>query len=193
VQRTLLGQFMNVVTCPSCHGEGEVVTNPCKECNGTGTVRGTVTVEVKIPAGVASGNYLTVKGQGDTGERGAPAGDVYVIIEELEHDLFERHGDDLLLDLPVAMADLTLGTKVQVPTIDGRVSLRIPAGTQSHKIFRMRGKGIAHLHGHGRGDQLVRVIAWTPQQLSKEERDLLEKLRSAGSQAVPGPGRKIYR
>jgi molecular chaperone DnaJ len=192
VQRTLLGQFMNVVTCPKCHGDGEIITNPCGDCSGTGTVRGTVTVEVSIPAGVASGNYLTVKGQGDSGERGAPAGDVYVVIEEQEHELFERHGDDLLLDLPVAMADLTLGTKLQVPTIDGRVSLKIPAGTQSHKIFRMRGKGITHLHGHGRGDQLVRVIAWTPQNLSNGERRLLEELRGTDSEPVPAPGRNIF-
>jgi molecular chaperone DnaJ len=192
VQRTLLGQFMNVVTCPACHGEGQIITNPCDDCRGSGTVRGSVTVEVKIPAGVASGNYLTVKGQGDAGERGAPAGDVYVIVEEQEHELFERHGDDLLLDLPVSMADLTLGTKVQVPTIDGRVSLKVPAGTQSHKIFRMRGKGVPHLHGHGRGDQLVRIIAWTAQDLSAEEKKLLEKLRESERESVPPPGRRIY-
>ena len=192
VQRTLLGQFMNVVTCPQCHGEGRVVTDPCSDCNGTGTVRGEATVNVKIPAGVSAGNYLTLKGEGDHGERGGSSGDVYVVVEEAEHELFERHGDDLLLNVPVSIVDLALGTKVQIPTVDGRVSLKIPAGTQSHKVFRMRGKGIPHLHGRDRGDQLVRIIAWTPQQLGKEERKRLEEWRDAAASDVPAPGRHVY-
>jgi molecular chaperone DnaJ len=189
VQRTLLGQFMNVVTCPACHGDGTVISDPCSDCQGTGTVRGEETLKVKVPAGVATGNYLTLKGQGDVGERGTPAGDVYVVIEEAEHELFERHGDDLVLQVPVSVVDLTLGTKVQIPTVDGRVSLKIPAGTQSHRIFRLRGKGIVHLHGRGRGDQLVRVVAWTPEDLGREEREALEKVADPVRQGVPGPGR----
>ncbi len=192
VQRTLLGQFVNVVMCPHCQGEGQVISAPCRDCNGTGTVRGTETVKVKIPAGVTGGNYLTLKGQGDAGQRGAPAGDVYVVIEEREDPIFERHGDDLLLNLPVSAVDLALGTKMQVPTVDGRVSLKIPAGTQSHKIFRMRGKGLPHLHGRGRGDQLVRIIAWTPQSLSAEDRRRFEECRSSAQRGIPEPGRKIY-
>lgn len=192
VQRTMLGQFMNVVTCPQCHGEGSVVTDPCRDCNGTGTVRGEATVSVKIPAGVSGGNYLTLKGQGDLGERGGNAGDVYVVIEEIEHELFERHGDDILLNVPVSLVDLALGTKVQIATVDGRVSLRIPEGTQSHKIFRMRGKGVPHLHGSGRGDQLVRIIAWTPDKLGKDAKKILETLRDAAGNGVPEPGRRVY-
>jgi molecular chaperone DnaJ len=192
VQRTLLGQFMNVVSCPECHGEGTVISDPCGDCSGSGTVRGETTLNVKIPAGVTGGNYITIKGQADTGERGAPAGDVYVVIEEEEHGLFERHGDDLLLDVAVSVVDLALGTKVQIPTVDGRVSLKIPAGTQSHKIFRMRGKGVPHLHGHGRGDQLVRIVAWTPQDLSKQDKAQLEQWRESARRGVPEPGRKIY-
>jgi molecular chaperone DnaJ len=192
VQRTLLGQFVNVVTCPQCHGEGQVISTPCNQCNGTGTVRGTETVKVKIPAGVTGGNYLTLKGQGDAGQRGAPAGDVYVVIEEKDHPIFERHGDDLLLNVPVSMVDLALGTKIQVPTVDGRVSLKVPPGTQSHKIFRMRGKGLPHLHGRGNGDQLVRIIAWTPKDLSAADRERYESLRDTSQQGIPEPGRKIY-
>ncbi len=192
VQRTLLGQFVNVVVCSQCNGDGSVVRDPCKDCNGTGTVRGERTVEVSIPAGVASGNYLTLKGQGDAGERDAPNGDVYVVVEEAQHKLYDRHGDDLLLDLPVSMSDLALGTKIEVPTIDGRVSLKIPPGTQSHKIFRMRGKGLPRLHGRGAGDQLVRVIAWTAQKLSSDEKRLLEQLREQQKSTVPGPGRGVY-
>ena len=192
VQRTLLGQFMNVVTCPQCHGEGTIVSDPCPDCNGTGHVRGEATVSVKIPAGVTTGNYLTLKGQGDVGERGGPAGDVLVVVEELEHELFERHGDDVLINVPVSTIDLALGTKVQVPTVDGRVALKIPAGTQSHKVFRMRGKGVPHLHGGGRGDQLVRIIGWTPQQVGRDDKKALEKMRDAVVQDVPAPGRRIY-
>jgi molecular chaperone DnaJ len=151
-------------------------------------VRGEETLKVKVPAGVATGNYLTLKGEGDAGDRGAPAGDVYVVIEEAEHDLFERHGDDLILQVPVSVIDLTLGTSVQIPTVDGRVSLKIPAGTQSHRVFRLRGKGIVHLHGRGRGDQLVRVVAWTPEKLSKAEINRLEELREAAQRGLPDPG-----
>jgi molecular chaperone DnaJ len=188
VQRTLLGQFMNVVTCPACQGEGQVVSDPCGDCRGSGTVRGDETLKVKVPAGVATGNYLTLKGEGDAGDRGAPAGDVYVVIEEAEHDLFERHGDDLILQVPISVIDLTLGTSVQIPTVDGRVSLKIPAGTQSHRVFRLRGKGIVHLHGRGRGDQLVRVVAWTPEKLSQAELKRLEELREVARRGLPDPG-----
>lgn len=189
VQRTLLGQFMNVVTCPACQGEGTVIADPCGDCRGTGTVRGEETLKVKVPAGVATGNYLTLKGQGDVGDRGAASGDVYVVIEEKEHPLFERHGDDLILQVPVSVVDLTLGTKVQIPTVDGRVSLKIPAGTQSHRVFRLRGKGIVHLHGRGRGDQLVRVVAWTPENLGPAELKKLEDVREAAQRDLPKPGR----
>jgi molecular chaperone DnaJ len=188
VQRTMLGQFMNVVACPACHGEGTVISDPCGDCRGSGTVRGEETLKVKVPAGVATGNYITLKGQGDVGDRGAGAGDVYVVIEEAEHELFERHGDDLILQVPVSVIDLTLGTKVQIPTVDGRVSLKVPAGTQSHRIFRLRGKGIVHLHGRGRGDQLVRVVAWTPEKLGSAELERLEELREAANRGLPEPG-----
>jgi molecular chaperone DnaJ len=189
VQRTLLGQFMNVVTCPACHGEGRVISHPCGDCSGSGTLRGERKIEVKVPAGVTGGNYITLREQGDAGERGGTPGDVYVVIEEEDHPLFERHGDDLLLSVSVAPSDLALGAKVEVPTLDGRVSLKIPAGTQSHKIFRMRARGIPHLHGRGSGDQLVRIIAWTPQKLGDEEKELHERLRKISSQSPPPPGR----
>jgi molecular chaperone DnaJ len=189
VQRTLLGQFMNIVTCPNCHGQGRVIARPCEDCSGSGTLRGEQTLEVKIPVGVSGGNYLTLRGQGDAGERGAAPGDVYVVVDEIEHALFERHGDDLLIEVPVGLADLALGAKVEVPTIDGKVSLKVPPGTQSHKIFRMRGKGIPHLHGQGRGDQLVRILAHTPHELNKDEKQLLERLRELGKPA-PEPGRR---
>ncbi len=192
VQRTLLGQFVNVVTCPACHGEGQVISSPCGDCSGTGTVRGEETVKVKIPAGVSGGNYITLKGQGDAAERGGAAGDVFVVVEEKESELFERHGDDLLITVPVSPSDLALGAKVEVPTVGGRVSMKIPAGTHSHKIFRIPNRGIPHLHGPGRGDQLVRVVAWTPVKLGQDEKELLEELRELQKDRVPAPGRQVY-
>ncbi len=176
VSRSILGQFINVTTCPACDGAGVVIEEPCPECRGSGTVRGSEVVRVRIPAGVASGNYITVSGGGDVGERGAPPGDLYVIIEEIPHERFQRRGNDVVLDLPVSYPKLVLGTKVEVPTLDGHVMLRIPPGTPSHKVFRLRGKGIPRLNHYGRGDQLVRVVAWVPERVGRREAELLREL-----------------
>jgi molecular chaperone DnaJ len=187
VQRSIFGQFINVTECHRCHGQGRIVKNPCRECNGTGTVRGSERISVKIPAGVASGNYITISGGGDVGERGGPPGNLYVVIEETDHALFERHGNDILVDLPLTISQLALGTKIEVPTLDGKVLLKVPAGTPSHKIFRLKGKGISRLNSYGQGDELVRVIAWVPDRLSKEEERLFEELHKSLASKLPGP------
>ncbi len=191
VRRTLLGQMVTESTCPRCGGRGTIVLDPCAKCHGTGTVRDVETLEVRVPAGVATGNFMELRGKGDAGEQGAPAGDLRVVFEVTEDDVFERHGDDLLVDVPVSPVELMLGGKVEVPTLDGKVALKIPAGTQSHKIFRLRGKGLPHLGG-GRGDQLVRIIAWIPEDLSADERKALERLRDSLAGKVPAPGRHLY-
>jgi molecular chaperone DnaJ len=185
VQRSILGQFVNVTECHNCHGEGVIVRDPCRDCNGSGTVRGSETVSVKIPAGVATGNYITVAGGGDVGERGGPAGDLYVIIEEEEDPLFERHGNDVLIDLPLTYTQLALGTKLEIPTLEGKVLFKIPAGTPSHKVFRMKGKGIHRLNSYGKGDQLVRVLAWVPDKVDKKEAELLKELDKSLSGRLP--------
>jgi len=185
VQRSILGQFINVAECHRCGGQGTIVESPCNDCRGTGQVRGSETVKVRIPAGVSEGNYITVSGGGDVAERGGPAGDLYVVIEEDEHDRFERHGNDVLLDLPLSYGQLTLGTKLEVPTLDGNVLLKVPGGTPSHKVFRMKGKGIPRLNRYGRGDQLVRVIAWVPSKVSKKESELLKELDKTLSEKLP--------
>ena len=190
--QSLFGTFMNIATCPRCSGEGTIAAEPCDECDGEGRRKGTSSVEVKIPAGVATGNYLTLAGQGNAGPHDGPPGDLIIVIEEIEHDVFERHGFDILLDLPVSFTQLTLGDRVEIPTLDGKAALKIPPGTHSHKIFRLKGKGIPRLHGHGRGDQLVRLIAWTPQHLSAEEKELLRTLDGRIKDRPPQPGRKIY-
>lgn len=185
VQRSILGQFINVTDCHRCNGEGVIIRNPCRHCNGTGVVRGTETVSVKIPAGVATGNYITISGGGDRGERGGPAGDLYVIIEEQDDPLFERHGNDVLIDLPLTYSQLVLGTKLEIPTLDGTVLFKVPPGTPSHKIFRMKGKGIPRLNAYGKGDQLVRVVAWVPNKVNKKESDLLKELDDSLSDRLP--------
>ena len=192
VRQSLLGQMVTEAACPHCQGSGQVIENPCGSCRGTGTVRGEETLEIKVPAGVSTGNYMELNGQGDAGESGAPAGDLRVVFEVAEDDLFERHGDDLLIDLPVSPLDLMLGTRLEVPTLDGKVALKIPAGTQSHKIFRMRGKGIPHVNRPGSGDQLVRVLAWTPDKLDKQLKGRLEDLRGELADRVPPPGRHLF-
>ncbi len=192
VRRSLLGQMVTEGVCPRCRGRGSLITDPCGSCHGTGTVRGKETVEVRIPQGVTTGNYMDIPGHGDDGERGGPAGNLRVLMEVAEHELFERHGDDLLIDLPVSPVDITLGVKAEVPTLDGRVALKIPAGTQSHKIFRLRGKGMPRLNRNGVGDLLVRVIAWTPEGLSEDEKQRLEELRDVLAARTPAPSRRLF-
>ncbi len=176
VARSLFGQFVNIAPCRNCRGEGKVITDPCKDCAGEGRIKGETTLQVKIPAGVATGNYITIRGEGDVGPKGGPRGDVYVFIEEEKNDLFERHGDDVLYDLPISIPQAVLGGEVEISTLKGKARLHIDAGIQSGKILRMRGKGIPHLNGSGRGDQLVRVVVWTPERVSKTVKGLFEEL-----------------
>jgi molecular chaperone DnaJ len=190
VSRSPFGQFVNIQTCPSCRGEGSVAKEPCPACAGEGSTHGSKNVEVKIPAGVATGNYIRLEGQGDAGVRGGPAGDLIILIEEIEDDVFERHGYDIVCDLPVSFTQLALGARVEIPTLDGTAAVKIPAGTQSHKILRLKGKGIPHLNSYGRGDQLVRLVAWTPQSLSREERATFEELEKTIREKPPAVGTK---
>jgi molecular chaperone DnaJ len=190
--RSMFGTFVNVSTCSTCGGEGTIVTDPCAKCHGDGRVKGSSSVEVKIPAGVSTGNYITLSGQGDSAPRGGIPGDLIIVIEEIEDEIFERHGFDILLDLPVTFSQLALGDRVEIPTLDGKAALKIPAGTHSHKIFRLKGKGIPVLHGHGKGDQLVRLIAWTPQHLSEEQKKTFEGLAEKLKEGLPRAGRKVY-
>jgi molecular chaperone DnaJ len=156
VSRSILGQFINVATCPECGGDGEIISKPCPECRGQGSVRGSTTLTVKVPPGVSAGNYIPVRGAGNAGPRGGPAGDVIVVIEEKEHDLFARHHDHIVYEMPISVAQAALGDEVTVPTLDATAQLTIPAGTQSDKIFKLPGLGIPHLNSRGRGDSAGR-------------------------------------
>jgi molecular chaperone DnaJ len=192
VSRSVFGQFINDSTCPHCRGEGRVVSDPCGTCGGEGLERREATLVVKVPPGVGTGNYIPLRGEGDAGRRGGPSGDVIVLIEERQHPLFERDADDLHIDLPVAFSILTLGGRVEVPTLSGRAKMKIPAGTQSGRIFRLRGKGLPRLGGYGVGDQLVRVMVWTPQRPSGPLKKEIEKLKELEEGQVPPPSRGLF-
>ncbi len=192
VQQTMFGQFVNVTACPRCEGEGHIVSERCAACGGDGRVSETETVSVKVPPGVASGNYIPLRGLGDAGRRGGPAGDLIVLIEEKEHEVFERHGDDLVMDLPVSFATLALGGKVEVTLLGGGTqSVDVSAGTASGHGVRLRGKGLPGLRG-GRGDLLVRLMVWVPAKLTGAERKLLEELRKGEGLKAPRPSRTLF-
>jgi len=186
VQNTFLGQMQTVTTCPTCHGEGTTITAKCAACKGEGKVYGEETVTVDIPAGVQEGMQLSVNGKGNAGERGGSAGDLIVLIEEEPHPQLTRDGLNVGYDLHISFPDAVFGTQVEVPTIDGRAKIKVPAGTQSGKIFRLKGKGFPHVNSYEKGDQLIQVNIWTPQHLSHEEKEMLEKM-NASKNFEPNP------
>jgi molecular chaperone DnaJ len=177
IQRSFFGQIVNVAACPRCHGEGRIVKDPCRTCGGDGLIEGQETVAVKIPAGVMEGNYMTLRGRGHSGFRGAAAGDLHIVFEEKPHDTFERHGDDILTRITITPSVAALGTKVEVPTLGGRAVVEIPPGIQAGKVLRLRGKGLKSLRGREPGDQLIRVEIRVPEKMSAKERELYEELR----------------
>ena len=189
VSRSLFGQFVNVTACSTCGGEGRVIDDPCPNCSGQGRVRGTSTISVKVPAGVSSGNYIPLRGQGNVGPHGGPAGDIVVFIEEKEHPHFDRHGDDIIYEIAISIPQAVLGADVEVPTLTGKVRMHIPPGTQSGKVLRLKGKGIPHLHGYGHGDQFVKVFVWIPTKLASEERKLFQELAAREGVRPPKSGK----
>ena len=186
VQNTFLGQMQTVTTCPTCHGEGTTITAKCTACKGEGKVYGEETVTVDIPAGVQEGMQLSVNGKGNAGDRGGSAGDLIVLIEEEPHPQLTRDGLNVGYDLHISFPDAVFGTQVEVPTIDGRAKIKVPAGTQSGKIFRLKGKGFPHVNSYEKGDQLIQVNIWTPQHLSHDEKEMLEKM-NASKNFEPNP------
>lgn len=179
VRSTFLGQVATTSVCPTCSGTGKQIKANCNNCRGEGRVYAEDLVEIPIPAGVEDGMQLSMRGKGNAGRRGGPAGDLLISIEEKPHEELQRDGQRVIYDLFINFADAALGTTVEVPTIDGRVKIKIPAGTQSGKILRLRDKGLPAVQGRGKGDQLIHVNVWTPRNLTKEETALLEQLRDA--------------
>lgn len=179
VTRTMLGQMVNVQACPTCQGEGRIIKHKCTKCSGEGRIKGEETIKVNIPSGVSNGNYITLRGQGNAGMRGGSAGDLIVLIEELEHEHFERQGNNIYYDLVISIPDAVLGTEAEVPTLKGKAKLRIEPGTQPGKMLRMRGRGIIGLNNSGEGDQYVRVNVYMPSTISESERQAFESFKTS--------------
>lgn len=193
VANSFFGQFVNITTCTRCNGEGRIVDHPCERCRGEGRISGEKEVKVMVPAGVSAGNYLTLRGEGNIGARGGPAGSLIVVIDEAEHKYFERHGDDIVYTLYLSFSQIALGDQVEIPTLDGRVQLDINAGTQSGKILRLKGRGISHLRQGGQGDLLVQVLVWTPVKLSSEEKHLLRELSQFENMKPPKQNKSFFK
>jgi molecular chaperone DnaJ len=170
------GFFSVMRTCPNCAGKGQIIKTPCKKCHGAGRVEKEKTLEIKIPAGVETGSRLRVNGEGEAGVNGGPTGDLYVVIHVAEHEMFERQGANLYASVPVSFAQAALGAEIQVRTLDGEETLKIPAGTQTGTVFRIKSQGMPVLGGRGKGDLFVAVTLVTPKTLTKEQRKLLEQL-----------------
>jgi len=192
--RSMFGQFISVSPCPTCGGEGNMVVDPCETCRGEGRLRGERTVQVEIPAGVSTNNYLTLRGQGAAGPRRGQNGDLLVMLDIKDDDRFERQGDDLIYDLPLSFSQAALGGEHSVPTPYGDERLRVPAGTQPETLLRLKGKGLPVLGHEGKGDLLVRVHVWTPERLTEEQEQLfreLSKLEGEPPKRAPGFWSKI--
>lgn len=182
VQRSLFGQFINTTVCSDCHGEGQIVKEPCPDCRGTGQQRRKRRISVKIPAGIDEGNGIRITGEGEAGYRGGPAGNLYVMVSIKPHEYFTREGENVIYELPINFAQAALGAEVDVPTLHGTTKLKIPAGSQTGRVFRLKDKGIPRLHSVGCGDQMVIIKVVTPESLTKEQKRLFEELaRSLGT------------
>jgi len=181
ISNTILGQMQTSSVCPSCGGEGKIITHKCSSCNGEGIVRGEEVISVNIPAGVEEGMQLSVRGKGNAARRGGVNGDLLVHITEIEHEELFRDGNDLHYNLFISIPQSALGAAVEIPTITGKVKVKIDAGTQPGKVLRLRGKGLPDINGYGKGDLLVNINVWIPKNLSKEERKIMEKLLESDS------------
>lgn len=179
VTNTFLGQMQTVGTCPTCNGEGSTITSKCTSCKGEGRVYTEETISIDIPAGVQDGMQLSLGGKGNVGERGGAPGDLIVLIEEEAHPELQRDNLNVIYDMHISFPDAVFGANLEVPTIDGRAKIKIPPGTQSGKIFRLKGKGFPSVNSYEKGDQLIHVNVWTPQELNAEEKSLMEKLATS--------------
>ncbi|WP_210466216.1 molecular chaperone DnaJ [Rufibacter roseolus] len=188
VVNTMLGQMVSASTCPTCNGEGKTVSQKCDACHGEGRQLREEVISINVPAGVADGMQLSMGGKGNVPERGGIPGDLLIQIEEEQHPTLRRDGNNVMFEQYVSFVDATLGASVEVPTIEGKVKIKIDPGTQSGKILRLRGKGIPDINGYGKGDQLIHINVWTPKNVNPEERQILERLRESQN-FVPNPGK----
>jgi molecular chaperone DnaJ len=189
VTSTFIGQMQTSSTCPACDGEGTVIGTKCNKCFGNGIVKGEEVISVRIPAGVADGMQLSMNGKGNAAARGGISGDLLILVEEQEHEHLMRDGNNLIYEHFISIPDAALGASVDIPTLDGKARIKIEPGTQSGKILRLKGKGLPDLNGYGQGDLLVNLNVWTPRELTREEHQILEKLRDSEN-FKPRPSKK---
>ena len=175
VQNTAFGRIVNRRVCPTCSGTGKIIREKCSHCAGTGKVKKRRKIHIKIPAGIDDGSQLRVSGEGESGIRGGSPGDLYVVVHVKPHDFFEREGDDIYCEVPITFTQAALGDEIEVPTLTGKVKLKIPAGTQTNTYFRLKGHGVPRLRGIGQGDQHVKVVVVTPTKLSEKQKELLRE------------------
>lgn len=193
IQNTPFGRFQSVQTCSQCVGSGKIIKNKCKKCSGSGRVKKTRKLHVRVPAGVDTGSRLQLSGEGEAGALGGPPGDLFVIIEVKPHETFQRRGTDVIVEFPISFAEAALGAEVQVPTLEGKVKLKIPEGTQTGTTFRLKGRGISRINGYGRGDQHVKVEVVTPTKLSEKQKELLRQFAdSCGNENMEYKGKGFF-
>jgi len=188
ITNTILGQMQTTSTCPQCHGEGQTISSKCKSCHGSGLSKEEEVIAINIPPGVGEGIQLSMSGKGNMGERGGVAGDLLIVIEEIEDEELKRDGNNLLYDLHISFMDAAIGTQVEIPTVEGKARIKIDAGTQGGKVLRLKGKGLPQINGYGRGDLLINISIWTPKNLTAEEKTILEKLKESEN-FKPNPGK----
>ena len=192
IQNTPFGRIVNRRVCSSCQGQGKKIKNACTECRGQGKIRKTKTIKVNIPAGVDTGAKIRVSGEGEPGDNGGTYGDLFIVISVKPHDFFERDGDDIYCEIPITFGQAALGDEIEVPTIDGKVRIKIPEGTQSGKLFRIKGKGAPRLRGYGTGDQFVKTVVVTPTKLSSRQKELLKEFAEIGGEDTYGQSKSVF-
>jgi molecular chaperone DnaJ len=192
VSRSLFGHIQSVVTCPSCNGTGKIIKNKCLNCHGDGRSNRTKTISINIPAGVSEGQYIRLRGQGNRGKHGGENGDILVLIHEKEHEIFERQEANLICEYPISFSQAALGTEILCPTLSGKVKMKIPAGTQSGKVFRLRNQGLPHVNSSYHGDLFVKVRVITPTKINSEEKRLLEELAKFDSDKKLHPNKSFF-
>jgi molecular chaperone DnaJ len=185
VSRSLFGQFVNIQPCQNCSGSGKIISSPCVSCKGEGRQYEESTIKINVPAGVTDNSYMTLRGEGNAGKNGGPAGDIIVVFNELPHEYFTRDGDDIIYDLYISYPEAVMGSEVEIPTLNGRAKLKIEAGIQPGKFLKMRDKGVQHLNRHGSGDQLVKVNIYVPKKVTSKEKELLQDLQKQPNIKVP--------
>lgn len=190
--RSLFGQMQTVVACPSCHGEGKIIKNRCSKCGGDGRMNKSKTIKVHIPAGVSEGQYIRLRGQGNTGKRGGTKGDILVLIREKEHKIFERNDADLICEFPISFSQAALGADIYVPILSGKIKMKVPPGTQSGKVFRLKSQGLPHVNSVYHGDLYVKITVITPTKLNSEEKELFKELRKFDSEKKLQPGKSFF-